>query len=154
MSPFIYLLLVNSRLICSTASSQKYPLSIINGILNAFPQDSQAIAYDIGCRFQTTAKNSPLGPVIDRTRSRFGVNAFHGWTHNELCHLGFHPLYIDEWGKSDLETTERFFSQSNACAGVTRYASKFHRHQYIDMHFRQHDENSMAALGMHIVHRL
>ncbi|KZT31847.1 hypothetical protein SISSUDRAFT_974542, partial [Sistotremastrum suecicum HHB10207 ss-3] len=33
---------------------QKYPLSIINSILNAFPDDSQAFAYDIGCRFQAT----------------------------------------------------------------------------------------------------
>lgn len=143
-----YLIIVTLwRLTLFSTYSQKYPLSIVNAILTAFPDDSQALAYDIGCRFHTTAKSSPLGAVIDRTQSRFAVPAWHGWTHNQLCHLDFHPLYIDEWGKSDLETTERFFSQSNACAGVTRYASKYHRHQYLDLHFKQHDENLLAALG-------
>ena len=43
---------------------------------------------------------------------------------------------------------ERVFSSSNAVAAVTRYASAFHRHVFIDMFFQQWDDDKYQNLGL------
>ncbi|KIY47443.1 hypothetical protein FISHEDRAFT_45342, partial [Fistulina hepatica ATCC 64428] len=50
-------------------------------------------------------------------------------------------------GLEDLETCERIFSSSNQLARSTRYATAFHRHQFIDLHFQQWDEDKYTNLG-------
>src|SRR6266550_6183915 len=44
-------------------SSAKYPLAITNILLQAFGRNL-CIGYDIGCKFGTTVKNSPLGDFV------------------------------------------------------------------------------------------
>lgn len=51
-------------------------------------------------------------------------------------------------GLEDLETLERVFSASNAVASVTRYATAYRRRVYIDMFFRQWDEDKYLNLGI------
>ena len=50
-------------------------------------------------------------------------------------------------GLEDLETLERVFSSSNALAGVTRYASAYWRRMYIELHFKQWDEDKYSNLA-------
>ena len=50
--------------------------------------------YDIGCSFETTSKNSSLGPKMLEKNARFCVPAFHSYTHNHLCQLQYHPSII------------------------------------------------------------
>jgi hypothetical protein len=81
---------------------------------------------------------------------RFCVNAFHGYAHNFACQKEFHPLYIPGVGLEDLETLERMFSGSNSLARQVRYASRYHRHLWIEEYFCQWDEDKYEQLGTFI----
>ena len=51
-------------------------------------------------------------------------------------------------GIEDLETLERIFSFSNQLAAVMRYASAYHRQVFIDLFFKQWDEEKYQNLGL------
>ncbi|KAJ7835428.1 hypothetical protein B0H13DRAFT_2240085 [Mycena leptocephala] len=91
----------------------KYGLAITDALLDAFGPDLGE-GYDIGCEFETTIKNSPIGDKARRLNLRALVGAFHG-----------HAITVY------LEGCERFFSKSNALSRSTRYASVSHRRQSI-----------------------
>ena len=99
-------------------------------MLDVFGADL-ALGYDIGCRFETTLSNSPLGDKARKNNHRCLVGAFHGQAHNRLCQSRFLATYVKGLGLEDLEGCERFFSKSNALANSTCYASTFHRRQAI-----------------------
>lgn len=99
-------------------------------MLDVFGKDL-AVGYDIGCRFETTLGNSPLGKKARENNHRCLVGAFHGHAHNRLCQSRFLATYVEGLGLEDLEGCERFFSKSNALAPGTRHASTFHRCQAI-----------------------
>jgi len=125
----------------------KYPLAIMSRALQVLgPRLLQG--YDIGCVFQKTIASSSLGPLFTDTQSRCCVNAFHGYSHNFSCQVKNHPNTIEGMGLEDLETMERVFSSSNAVAGVTRYASAYHRRVFIDMFFQQWDNDKYQNLGL------
>ena len=50
-------------------------------------------------------------------------------------------------GLEDLETLERVFGSSNALAPVTRHASAYRRRLYIEMHFKQWNEDKYLNLA-------
>jgi dsDNA-binding SOS-regulon protein len=90
------------------------------------------IGYDIGCQFHSWAMSHPkLAKPYLKELCRAIVGAFHGASHRRLCQLLNLPLYNKGCGLEALETCEIFFSKSNALAGVTRTASRFHRQQEI-----------------------
>jgi len=105
------------------------------------------IGYDIGCVFGGTILSTSLGAKFRESGSRTCVNAFHGYSHNYECQCKNHPNNITGVGLEDLETLERVFSSSNALAVVTRYASAFRRRLYIEMHFKQWDEDKYSNLA-------
>jgi hypothetical protein len=74
----------------------------------------------------------------------------HGYAHNRACQLSHHPKYTEGAGIEDFETCERIFSVSNNCAGISRCATAFHRHQLIDTHFHDSNESRLLALGKFI----
>ncbi|KAG6809022.1 hypothetical protein H0H92_001927 [Tricholoma furcatifolium] len=124
----------------------KYPLAIIAKALDILPPRFLS-AYDIGCVFGGTIARSSLGPLFAQRGSRCCVNAFHGYSHNFLCQLQHHPNSIEGMGLEDLETLERVFSSSNQLGSVTRYMSKYRRRVYVDLFFRQWDEEKYENLG-------
>ncbi|KAF8507268.1 hypothetical protein JB92DRAFT_2793630 [Gautieria morchelliformis] len=124
----------------------KYPLAHLNKIIEVY-DSNLAIGYDIACSFATTVKNSSLGAHAQEKQLRFVVPAFHGYAHNRRCQLQWHPLYLHGFGIEDLEVCERIFKGSNALASAIRHTSRFHRHQAIDMYFRQHDEDKYELLS-------
>ena len=117
----------------------KYPLAIVAKMLDVFGQDL-ALGYDIGCRFETTIRNSPLGPTAIAKNHRCLVGAFHGHAHNRLCQSRYLATYVKGLGLEDLESCERFFAKSNSLASSTRYASVFHRRQAISEYARYTDK--------------
>jgi hypothetical protein len=108
-------------------------------MLDVFGQDL-ALGYDIGCRFETTIGNSPLGPTAIAKNHRCLVGAFHGHAHNRLCQSRYLATYVKGLGLEDLEGCEHFFAKSNALASSTRYASVFHRRQAISEYARYTDK--------------
>lgn len=105
------------------------------------------MAYDIGCSFESTILSSSLADTFTKSMWRICVNAFHGYTHNFGCQVKNHPNTIEGMGLEDLETLERIFSSSNQLAAVTRYASSYNRHIYIDLFFKNWDNEKYRNLG-------
>lgn len=106
------------------------------------------LAFNITCSFEVTIGNSALlGARVKEARMDFVVNAFHGWAHNRLCQLQYHPLYRKGLGLEDLETLEHIFSSSNAVARTVRHATQFHWMQAMDLHYRQWDEEKYQELS-------
>lgn len=131
----------------------KYPLAVTAKALEVF--DSAHIqAYDIGCSYGETIARSSLSEEFTSRGCRSCVNAFHGYTHNYACQCKHHPNVIEGMGLEDLETLERIFSQSNHLASITRYASPYRRHLYIDQYFTQWDDEKYANISQHIFDRL
>lgn len=116
----------------------KYPLAVVDLLLKAFGSDV-GVGYDIGCKFATTVKKSPLGPVASQLNFRSLVGSFHGHAHGRLCQLTHLSTYTKGLGLEDLEGCERFFSKSNALANSVRYATVFHRQQSIVNYMRHTD---------------
>jgi hypothetical protein len=83
--------------------------------------------------YDITVSKSSLGIRFREQGSRFCVNAFHGYAHNYACQLKNHPMFVEGMGLEDLETLERVFSASNAVAPLTRHASAYSRHVFIDI---------------------
>ncbi|KAH7903213.1 hypothetical protein BJ138DRAFT_1020992, partial [Hygrophoropsis aurantiaca] len=127
----------------------KYPLASVKKLLDVCGPNI-CIGYDIKCRFWQVLLRSSLGPLAQRLNLSGVVQAFHGYAHNRYCQLTHHSKYMVGAGKEDFETCERTFSESNALAPETRFASEFHRHQAIDEHFIFADEEKYAALSKFI----
>ncbi|KAI6004702.1 hypothetical protein EDD15DRAFT_2384720 [Pisolithus albus] len=124
----------------------KYPLAVLERLLAVYGENG-ALFYDIGCAFDTTARNSTLGPTMRTLNLRLMVGAFHGHAHNRKCQLDWHPLYVRGTGHTEGEGCEHIFSASNALARNTRHSSKFHRQQAIEQHFAFWNADKYAALG-------
>ena len=75
------------------------------------------------------------------------MNVFHGYTPNWAFQKENHPNVIRGLGLEDLETLEHIFSASNAVAAVTRCATAYWCHVFIDMFFRQWNEKKYQNLA-------
>lgn len=126
--------------------SAKYGLAIINELLQGFGK-RLGLGYDIACSFNATIRKSSIAVAAAEQQLRLCVPSFHGFAHNRSCQLLNHPLYLTCFGIEDLEICERVFSASNGCAKLTRHATRFHRLQFLDMHFTQWDEDKYAELS-------
>ncbi|KAI6161794.1 hypothetical protein EDD17DRAFT_1437032, partial [Pisolithus thermaeus] len=96
-------------------SRAKYPLAIINSLLSAYGPNG-GCAYNIGCAFAKTANSSSIGARVRALGLCFMVGAFHGHTHNRLCQLDWHPMYIEGAGNMEGEGCEHVFSAFNELA--------------------------------------
>ncbi|GBE88964.1 hypothetical protein SCP_1403720 [Sparassis crispa] len=125
----------------------KYPLATVAKALEVLG-DKLLAGYDIGCAFEGTIQRSSLGSEWTQRKCHCCVNAFHGYSHNYPCQLTNHPNVIEGMGLEDLETMERIFSGSNNLALITRYASAFRHHVFIDTYFQQWDTKKYTNLSM------
>jgi len=95
--------------------SAKYPLVCMEKLMDVFGEDLSS-GFDIGCKFKTTLKNSPLGACAQALCHTCLVGAFHGHAHRRLCQLDHLAIYVKGLGLEDLEGCEHAFSKSNALA--------------------------------------
>ena len=136
MSPALDVCIIKT--LCCVARS-KYPLAVVEALLDVFGEHTIGCGYDIGCQFATTLRQSVLGQRATEASFKCLVGAFHGHAHNRLCQLSHLATYIRGLGIEDLEGCERFFSKSNVLAAFLRYASPFHRKQAISQYIWHHD---------------
>ena len=127
-------------------------MAIIDKLLKVYGKHL-GVGYDIACSFLATVAKSSLSPAAREQALQLVVPAFHGYAHNRACQLDHHPLYVVGFGLEDFEGCERIFSSSNFLARLTRHATRFHRHQSMDMHFTQWDEDKYTELSK-LVHVL
>ncbi|KAJ7717541.1 hypothetical protein B0H16DRAFT_1666773 [Mycena metata] len=98
------------------------------------------LGYDIGCKYGKMVRMHPaLSTLAADNNFRALVGAFHGHVHNRRCQLGNLTTYVSGMGLEDLEGCEKYFSQSNALAATTRYATTFHRQQAITTYMKHTD---------------
>ncbi|KAJ3918492.1 hypothetical protein F5877DRAFT_67325 [Lentinula edodes] len=95
------------------------------------PKGKLCFAYDIGCTNSKTVHCSPLASLANYMGYLPAVGTMHGYAHEWACQLNFLLLYQTGTGLEDGETSEQYFSKSNALASATRHASIFHRRQMI-----------------------
>ncbi|GBE82649.1 hypothetical protein SCP_0410340 [Sparassis crispa] len=124
----------------------KYPLAMVVKVLELLGPHSMG-GYDIGCTFISTIHKSSLGADFHHLQCCMCVNAFHGYSHNHACQTQNHPNVIEGMGIEDLEMMEHILSSSNQLASIIRYASRYHRQMFIDMFFKQWDDDHYASLG-------
>ena len=106
-------------------SSSKYPLTVINKLINTYG-GNLLIAYDIGCSFDKTLHKSIIANKVATANVCCAIPSFHGWAHNCFCQLNYHPLYIQGTGIEDYEICEKMFSFTNGAASVTQHATGYH----------------------------
>ncbi|KAG2128012.1 hypothetical protein DEU56DRAFT_872749 [Suillus clintonianus] len=128
----------------------KYPLAIISKVIELFGAHSLG-AYDISCSFNATIQSSTLAQQFNKKGLRLCVDTFHGYAHNYMCQTKHHPLGIKGAGIEDFQCAERLFSTANHVAPVTCYASSYHHHLFLDMFFRQWDDEKYQNLGTMIL---
>ncbi|KAI6022378.1 hypothetical protein PISMIDRAFT_55462, partial [Pisolithus microcarpus 441] len=124
----------------------KYALAVVEQVLDICGPD-QAIGHDIGCSSRKTILSSLLSQCAKDLNLQVVVNAFHGFTHNHVCQLQNHPLYLAGLGIEDLETCKWIFANSNSTAALIRHASLFHWMQFLDLHFDQWDSDKYLELS-------
>lgn len=69
-----------------------------------------------------------------------------------MCQTKNHPNGIQGAGIEDFGAIERFFSASNALAPVIRYATAYHRSVFLDLFFKQWDDDKYLNLATMIYH--
>ncbi|KAL6307956.1 hypothetical protein BKA93DRAFT_815632 [Sparassis latifolia] len=115
----------------------KYPLAMVVKVLELLGPCSMS-GYDIGCTFISIIHESSLGADFRHLQCCI---------HNHACQTQNHPNVIEGMGIKDLEMMEHIFSSSNQLASIIRYASRYHRQMFIDMFFKQWDDDRYASLG-------
>ncbi|KAH9824283.1 hypothetical protein DFH28DRAFT_1078018 [Melampsora americana] len=83
-----------------------YPLSLIQSLLDDFPDLRVAILYDIGCHLDKHIKKHNKIPEYQR-RIVLGTSVFHAYVHSWGCQLQYNPRFLEYWGLSDGEGLER-----------------------------------------------
>lgn len=106
------------------------------------------LGYDIGCKFEQWVYTHPLTALAALEHGfEAVVGAFHGTGHKRLCQVRKMPIYTTGSGLEAFENMEGVFSKSNALAGTTRHASRFHRQRDIVEYFA-HTDNFDALAGI------
>ena len=109
----------------------KYPLAIINKLLDIYREDI-IMGYDIGCKFSKTLFCSSIGHHAQQNHFRLIIPAFHRHSHNWGCQVQWHPMYMEGVGKKDFKGSKHLFSNSNGLASMTCLATPFHQTQVIE----------------------
>ncbi|EJT99537.1 hypothetical protein DACRYDRAFT_55466 [Dacryopinax primogenitus] len=97
----------------------KYPLACLAKLMEVYGE-GLAISYDISCEHSKTVA------CTEELRVHYLIGAFHGYTHNWHCQLGFHPWFLGTAGLEEFETNEHLFSRQNLTAHLFCYASAYH----------------------------
>ncbi|THU97173.1 hypothetical protein K435DRAFT_663150 [Dendrothele bispora CBS 962.96] len=141
-----------------SGEQSKYVLAFLHHFMSACKDDRHArglpepegelgCGYDIACNLLKLIARSPLAELAMEEKLHMLIGLLHAYAHNRPCQLKFLMLYINGAGIEDLEVCERFFSQSNALASVTRHSSKFHRPQSI-ANYAYHQDNFEAYANL------
>ncbi|OBZ81131.1 hypothetical protein A0J61_10821 [Choanephora cucurbitarum] len=118
----------------------KYAVACVGHMLRANPQKKKyAIMYDIGCLVRKGLESSfslHNSNNINNLQRRFpvfkedtwyGVTAYHAYAHTMTCHVNYNPKYIPNFGCTDGEGCERFWSYLDGFVSMTRSTSSENR---------------------------
>ncbi|KAG8700478.1 hypothetical protein FRC08_004676 [Ceratobasidium sp. 394] len=125
----------------------KYALATVDKLMRVFGPHI-LLGYDIACSFvKTLARSILLGGRVKDLAFDVCLGTFHGPAHIRRCQVLFHALNRAGTGLTDFENCETLFSSSNRVAATTRLASKYHRHQRIDLFLGGWEDDAYNNLG-------
>jgi hypothetical protein len=108
----------------STGEKQYYAFALLDALFKELPQDwIIGVLYDIGCQIHRSCEKVWASNVMDvanvkqhnllpnyRHRIIWGISVFHAYGHQWPCQLTYHPRKRPDFGLSDGEGCERFWS--------------------------------------------
>ncbi|KAI8326781.1 hypothetical protein EDC96DRAFT_590540 [Choanephora cucurbitarum] len=104
----------------------KYALACVQYLMNTQKEGHNTqyvIMYDIVCMVK---KNLEF-PYLKENDTWYAVTAFHAYAHNMACQVRYNPKYISNFGYTDGEDCERFWSYLNCFVSMTRSMSSSNR---------------------------
>ncbi|KAI0027080.1 hypothetical protein K488DRAFT_18789, partial [Vararia minispora EC-137] len=125
-----------------------YPLACIQHVIQKYGKDN-ALGFDLGCLLAAVCQHSRIADEVTRSGLSFFVDGFHGSAHKRDCQLKWMVLNNPDCGvgNEDFAGCERFFSQVNRAAVITRYASNYRWKQGIHLAASQVSDDRYASIG-------
>ncbi|EGG13009.1 uncharacterized protein MELLADRAFT_87078 [Melampsora larici-populina 98AG31] len=122
------------RLVNIYKSGEKlhYAITILDNILEAFPEARVGCLYDIGCHLDVHMEKRKLLPQY-REQLAFATSVFHAYAHQWPCQIMYHPRFIKYFGLSDGEGLERLWSFLSDLVSLNRVCTRLHRLQSINI---------------------
>ncbi|EGG12645.1 uncharacterized protein MELLADRAFT_86843 [Melampsora larici-populina 98AG31] len=109
-----------------------YAITILDNILEAFPEARVGCLYDIGCHLDVHMEKRKLLPQY-RDQLAFATSVFHAYAHQWPCQIMYHPRFIKHFGLSDGEGLERLWSFLSDLVSLNRVCTRLHRLQSINI---------------------
>lgn len=78
----------------------------------------------------------------------FGTGEWHSYAHNRSCQIKYNPLLNADWGMSDGEGMERFWSALSELIAPLRYATKEHRLWALHLQAAFHNKSARHKSGL------
>lgn len=107
-----------------------YPLSLLQSLLDDFPDLQLGVLYDIGCHLDKHITKHKKLPEY-QCRIMLGTSVFHAYVHSWSCQLSYNPRFLEFWGLSDGEGLERTWLDLAALVARSRTSTRLHRLQLI-----------------------
>lgn len=111
--------------IYKTGEKLYYPIAVIQSILKDFPGKKFGVLYDIACHLERHLNCRNLLPE-HREQLDFATSVFHAYVHEWKCQIRYNPRYNKNWGLSDGEGLERFWSFLSALVPYLRTSTRTH----------------------------
>ncbi|OAV98720.1 hypothetical protein PTTG_25626 [Puccinia triticina 1-1 BBBD Race 1] len=130
--------------IYKTGKKLYYPVSILQNLLEDFPEEKFGILYDLGCHLESHVRKRNLlsNQHSDLT---FATSVFHAYVHEWLCQVKYNPRLNMWWGLSD--GNERLWAFLSPLISILRVSTRMHRFNSIDSwaDYFTNQLNEMAA---------
>ncbi|KAI8326785.1 hypothetical protein EDC96DRAFT_590521 [Choanephora cucurbitarum] len=103
----------------------KYALASVGYMVENNPTDTKyGIMYDIACLVRKSLERSF---PVSKNDTWHGVTAFHAYAHIMACQVNYNPKYIPNFGCTDGEGCERFWSYLDGFVSMKRSMSSRNR---------------------------
>ncbi|KAH9825058.1 hypothetical protein DFH28DRAFT_1077494 [Melampsora americana] len=123
-----------------------YAITILDNILQAFPEARVGVLYDIGCHLDVHLEKRNLLPQY-RKQLAFATSVFHAYAHQWPCQIMYHPRFIKHFGLSDGEGLERLWSFLSDLVATNRICTRLHRLQSVNLRAELYGEELTASTG-------
>jgi len=131
----------------SAGEKQHNVLCLLLKLFGNIPRKMRiGLLYDIGCQLHRSCEKFDFLSNY-RDRIIFGISVFHAYGHQWPCQIIYHPRKCKEFGLSDGEGCERFWSSIKPLIPSLRVSGYFNRIYAIDSQVKHLDVKSRLGLG-------
>ncbi|SCV68033.1 BQ2448_154 [Microbotryum intermedium] len=110
------------------------------------PKQKIGVLYDIACNLKHHIQKRELLPEL-APRLEFATSVFHAFAHQWSCQVEFNPQLISNFGCTDGEGCERFWSFLRSLIPINRPSTRSHRLDNVARRSIELNRSSMDNLG-------